>query len=321
MGEADYRRGPTASDPIAGQQAAARQPAARQAGLRRRTLLAGAAVFAVIAVVVGLIIAKAAHNNSAAATGTTSKAEAAAVTDAPVADLLTSIPASTFNAVGAGPASGSSAVNPLVPVSGKLLTAGGKPEMLYVGAEYCPYCGAERWAMATALSRFGTFSGLHFIHSSSTDVYPNTPTLTFYHATYTSQYLVFVPVETTTVTGATLQAPTNAELALIYRYDAPPFVPSGDTGAFPFVDIGNKYITDGAQYLPSVLGSIEGPAPSHQGLTWAQVARDLQNPSSLVAQAVLGAANHITAAICKITNGQPGSVCTSPAVKAVGSQI
>ena len=45
-------------------------------------------------------------------------------------------------------------------ITGAPLTSGGKPEMLYIGAEYCPYCAAERWAMIVALSRFGTFSGL-----------------------------------------------------------------------------------------------------------------------------------------------------------------
>ena len=45
------------------------------------------------------------------------------------------------------------------------LTADGKPEVLYVGAEYCPFCAAERWPVVVALSRFGTWSGL-----SATDV-------------------------------------------------------------------------------------------------------------------------------------------------------
>ena len=55
-----------------------------------------------------------------------------------------------------------------------------------MGAEYCPYCAAERWAMAVALSRFGTFSDLRLIHSSSADIYPNTPTLSFYRSSYAS---------------------------------------------------------------------------------------------------------------------------------------
>ena len=41
-----------------------------------------------------------------------------------------------------------------------------------MGAEYCPYCAAERWSMIVALGRFGTFSGLQTMRSSSTDSRP-----------------------------------------------------------------------------------------------------------------------------------------------------
>ena len=47
------------------------------------------------------------------------------------------------------------------------LTLNNKPEILYIGAEYCPFCAAERWSMIIALSRFGTFSNLHFMTSSA----------------------------------------------------------------------------------------------------------------------------------------------------------
>ncbi len=274
--------------------------------------MAGGSVFIVIAIVVGLVVA---HSLS----GSTPPAKAAAAqSDATVASEITSIPASVFDSVGAGP-SGSSAVDPLTKISGKALTENGKPEILYVGAEYCPYCGAERWAITTALSRFGTFSGLHFIHSSSTDVYSNTATLSFYKSTYTSKYVSFTPVETETVTEQTLQTPTSAQEALVTKYDAPPYV--SESGSIPFVDFDNKYMISGAQYLPSVLGSDANPDSSHFGLDWSQIAKDLQNPNSSVAQSVLGAANHITAAICQLTHGQPGSVCKSSAVTSVGSDI
>ena len=74
-------------------------------------------------------------------------------------------------------------------VDGPSLTQGGKPEVLFMGSEYCPYCAAQRWAMVSAVSRFGTFSGLTTTHSSSSDVDANTPTLTFYGSKYTSQYI------------------------------------------------------------------------------------------------------------------------------------
>jgi hypothetical protein len=312
MGKADRQRSQSARDRIAAQQAAA-----KQAEARRRALLAGGAVVAVLVVVIVLIVVK--SLSKPAAPSAASTAPASTTTTTTVAQALSDIPASVFNAVGAG---SSGVVSPLTPVSGPVLTSAGKPEMLYVGAEYCPYCAAERWAMAAALSRFGTFSGLHLIRSNSTDVYGNTATLSFYKSSYSSNYVVFTPVETTTVAKATLQNPTSAQDALMNKYDAPPYVPSGENGSFPFVDIGNAYITDGAQYLPSVLGSVvNANDPSHFGLTWTQIAADLKDSSSPVAQAIIGSANHITAAICKLTNGQPGSVCTSPAVTSVASKI
>ncbi len=77
-----------------------------------------------------------------------------------------------------------------------------------------------------------------------------------------------------TVKGTTLhEADDGPETALMTKYDAPPYVQSADSGSFPFVDIGNKYLVIGSQYLPSSLAK----------LTWAQVAAAIRNPSSPVA--------------------------------------
>jgi thiol-disulfide isomerase/thioredoxin len=188
-------------------------------------------------------------------------------------------------------------------VTGPALVSGGKPEMLYIGAEWCPYCAAERWAMAVALSRFGSFTTLNGVHSSPTDVYPNTATLTFAGSTYTSTYLVFTPVETEDVNHNVLQAPTAAQKALWAKYQPP-----GDS--FPFIDIGNRFVA-ATTYNPQVL----------QGLSWSQIAADLHNPSSPVAQGAVGSANLITAAICKVTGNAPASVCTASPIPALQSKI
>ena len=45
------------------------------------------------------------------------------------------VPASVLAQVGIG----SSSTQALKPVTGPALTSGGKPEMLYIGAEWCPY--------------------------------------------------------------------------------------------------------------------------------------------------------------------------------------
>jgi hypothetical protein len=303
MGKAERNRQQNARQRVAMQQAAA-----RRAEAQRRTLIAGGSVLLVIVIVVALVLAKTLNHSTAAKI---TNANTTAVTNQAVADEIASVPASAFDKVGAGP-TGTAAVAPLKSITDTALTLHGKPEVLYMGAEYCPYCGAERWAIAVALSRFGTFSNLHFIHSTPDDVFSNTSTLTFYKSDYTSKYLSFVPVEMETITKQPLQNPTSAQATLMDKYTG---------GTFPFIDVAGKYIAEGPQYLPSVLGTTENEDSTHFGLTWAQIGADLQNPNNLVAQSVIGSANHLVAAICKVTNGQPGNVCKSKSVTSVSGSI
>jgi hypothetical protein len=189
-----------------------------------------------------------------------------------------------------------------------LTGTGGKPEVLYVGAEYCPYCAAERWALVQALSRFGTFSHLSATHSSTTDSYPDTQTFSFYGSTYTSAYLDFVSVEEYTNQPAggsytTLQTPTGAETEVMDAEDA--------GGSIPFLDIGNREIFIGASYNPMIL----------HGLSLSAIAAQLEHPASTVAQAIDGTANEITASICGLTKDQPAAVCATPTISAIARSL
>ena len=292
---------------------AAQRAAERRSEQRRRILLASGSVVVVLAIVLVFVIVKLnggkPSTNSAAglSNGPTGSALSAVV------DKVTSVPASALNTVGEG---GGAVTGKPTTISGSALTSNGKPEMLYIGAEFCPYCAAERWAMIVALSRFGTFKGLATVHSAvangagNAEPDPDTPTWTFVHATYSSPYLTFTPVEETTNipdpsngTYTPLQTPTAAQQALVTKY-------AGPQGAIPFIDFGNKYLISGVSYDPGVL----------HGLSWATIATDLSNPSSPVAQAVDGTANYLTAAICKMTGNQPASACTT-AVQSLESQI
>jgi len=299
---------------------AAQRAAERRAEQRRRILLASGSVVAVLAIVLAFVIIKLNNKPTAPAASASASASPQGLSNgptgsalAPVVAKVTSVPASTLDTVGNG---GGAVTGKPTTISGSALTANGKPEMLYIGAEFCPYCAAERWAMIVALSRFGTFKGLATVHSAvsngggGAEPDPDTPTWTFLHATYSSPYLAFTPVELQTnipdsSTGSytLLQTPTKAEQALITKYD-------GSTGPIPFIDFGNKYMISGVSYDPGVL----------DGLSWATIATDLSNPSSPVAQAVDGTANYLTAAICKMTGNQPASACTST-VQSLESQI
>jgi hypothetical protein len=301
MGKAERNRQQSARERIAAQQAAA-----RKAETRRRFLIAGGAAVAVIAVVVALVLVKVLNNSSSSNSGgsTASGGVNGTLLPAAVAKNVTSVPASALDTVGTGSVL-SYNPKPVTAITGTQLTSAGKPEMLYIGAEFCPYCAAMRWSMAVALDRFGTLSPLHGIHSSSTDTDPNTPTLTFYKSTYTSKYLTFTPVENETRTHAPLQNTTSAQLAIWKKNEA-----GGQLG-YPFIDFGNKFTITGPLFDPAVLA----------GMSWAQVASALHNPSSSVSQGALGAANFITAAICKMTNNQPGNVCSAKGVTAAAAHL
>jgi len=288
MSKADRNRQQSARARIA-----AAQAQQRQAERRRRILAVGGLAVALVVVIVIVIVAVASKNNKPSQSGATS-----GPLPADVQSKLT-VPTSTLASVGTG----SAVPAAIKSVTGPALTSNGKPEMLYIGAEWCPYCAAMRWAMAVALSRFGTFSPLKGIHSSSTDVYPNTATLTFYNSTYTSKYLVFTPIENENLNHNTLVSPTPAEQALWTKYEPP-------GNGYPFIDIGNRFVT-AATYNPQVL----------QHLTWSQIAADLHIASTPPAQGAVGSANLLTAAICKITGNMPANVCTTAPVTSLEGQI
>ena len=293
------------------QRIAAQRAAARRAEIRNRVLIAGGSVVVVIAIVLAFVLVKV-NSGGSKGTSTSSSGPTGTALSSVVKDTTT-VPASTLDAVGAG----SVTAPPQKLNGGSALTANGKPEMLYMGAEYCPYCAAERWGMVVALSRFGTFKDLGTTHSASGDVFPNTSTWTFYKSTYTSKYVSFSSVEMETNKLASggqgytaLQTPTSAQNALMSKYDAPPYVSSANEGAIPFIDFGNKWLISGSSYSPQVL----------QGKTWSQIATALKSPDSAIAKAVDGAANYITAALCQLTGNQPASACT-PAVQALEKKL
>jgi thiol-disulfide isomerase/thioredoxin len=202
---------------------------------------------------------------------------------------------STLSAIGIP-----SSVTPPTPATSAspLLTLDGKPEVLYIGGDFCPFCALERWSLIVALSHFGNFSGLEYMQSSRTDLNPNTPTFTFSNASYVSKYVSFVAVEETNRVEQTVTSLNGNESSLFSQYGT--CAMNGESGGIPFVDIADAYVANcGSQFsLPSIAGE-----------SWTQVASQLDMPNSMVAQEIDGAANTLIAAICKVDGAQPSSIC------------
>ena len=190
-----------------------------------------------------------------------------------------------------------------------VLGHGQKVNVVYVGGEFCPYCAVERWALVVALSRFGSFSDLgHIVTSSSTDVDPDLQSWSFEGSTFASGTVAFHPAEvySSTPTSAgngyePLQALTPIEKG---AYDAYGTGGAEGGGVLPFIDIGNRYIAFGASADPKIL----------EGLSLNQIAADLSQPSSPVAQAIDGSANYLVAALCAERGDQKPPICNAPFV-------
>jgi len=234
-------------------------------------------------------------------------ADAEDVAPPAVMQALESVSMSDTAASGVGPAR-------VVPsISGPTLRgSSGLPWVVSWGAEYCPFCAAERWPLIVALSRFGRFQDLHLSHSATGDVYPETPTFTFHGASYQSSYVDFTGVETHSnvrINGqwAPLDTPPANVAQLFRQYNAPPYVAANDSGTIPWIDVANRFVFSGSSYNPIWL----------KGWTQAAIAASLADPSSEMTRAILGEANVITAAICVTTMNAPSTVCEVQAIQSI----
>jgi hypothetical protein len=271
---------------------------------RNPWILVGGVLLALV-VIVGIFIFLSNQN------GGSTNANGEKPTDPVVLKAINNVDPAILEAVNTG-----GLQSPLTATQGqppKLTGPTGKPELFYDGAEYCPYCAAQRWSTAVALSRFGKFTKLPETSSSSTDVDPSTPTLSFYGSSYSSSYIDFVPVEETTNqpdgTGYTpLQTPTTAEAKIITTYNAAPYTTQP---GIPFISIANQYLQLKPAYDPAVLA----------GLSQQTIANDLSNSSSTDTKNILGGANYLTAAICAVTNNQPASVCTTGVIPTIEQSL
>jgi len=252
--------------------------------------------------IVGLLVVIAALVGAKLLQSSPAPAKKTGLAPASVVQDVSTVPASTFDTIGAVKGIGG-----MTKIGGTPLKEGGKPVVLYIGAEYCPFCAAERWPLVTALSRFGTFTNLGATHSATNDVYPNTPTFSFKNAKYASKYLALQTVElygNRPVNGQypPLQRPTAQQNALIQKHDP--------KGTIPFIYMGN-YLQLDASYNPQILA----------GMSMQQVAHAMRDTNTDQSIAILGTANQITAALCAQTGGQPGNVCSTPGVTAAAAHL
>ena len=237
---------------------------------------------------------------------------------AQVTQLVTSVPASTLNQVGFG-GSRNPITSPVFGISKRNshFTSDGKPEILTVELAWCPHCAANSWALAVALSRFGTLTGLGEINTGThfckvaedpcnlnpLSCFPYTDGLSFLGATYRSPYISFAALVLQDVNGHNLEKPSRHEARSLKRFHL--------QGVAPALDVGGAWSFQGSGYDPGTL--------AHK--SWSQIAGSLASAHDRIARQVDGLANLFTAAICRVTKGRPSSVCSSAGVRAADDAV
>ncbi len=181
--------------------------------------------------------------------------------------------------------------------------------LLYMGADFCPYCAGQRWGLILTLLRFGKFAGLEYMLSSPTDVYANTPTFSFNKATYSSDYVALQAVEIRDRNGGQLMKPTKQQKQITAKFDSPPYTQV--FGGIPFIYLDGQYILSRPMLLPAALS----------GMDWQKAANTLANPQSPMFQKVMPRVNMLTAAICRLDGGNPDAVCSAPGVIAANGAL
>lgn len=173
----------------------------------------------------------------------------------------------------------------------------GKPEILFVGTQFCSFCAAERWAIVKALGQFGTWTNVHrATQGGSTAGFSAVPTFDLTNSGYHSKYVAFDGKDLQDYNGNTLQTLNSEEQALWQQYD-----PQGST---PMVLVAD-HVRLGAGYSP---GDIDGQS-------FATVQNALQHGSSSTFVPEINAeANAITAILCHADGMQPKSACGRPAI-------
>lgn len=267
--------------------AAARVRAAQQQKKQRLQWTIGIIVLVVAGVGV-LVIAKMSTSDSTTKTG-----GEAQVAPASIAKDLANVP---LDAIAAAH-SKAKISNSVKPITDKQRTKNGKPQVLYIGAEFCPYCAGERWALTVALSKFGSFSGLKTINSSESDV----PTLTYVNAKYTSKYVAFNPIELQDQEHKPLMKATKEEQDLLQRLGG---------GAFPFIDFGGKFMQSGGSVEVSNFFDKSGAPKKQVDIASAiGAAKPTDNDTTSLVGNVNAVAGEFIKTICGLTDNQPGNVC------------
>lgn len=239
-----------------------------------------------------------------------------------------------------------------------LLTVNGKPAVFYLGAISCVYCGENRWAMALALSRFGTFENLFFGYSSLGD--QDVPTIYWapahYNATsatefgnfFNGTYVTFLSVEYSSPITAGFQMETlsyfqqqaQATRNVVYEKAVDLAVNLNDFVGTPYTiwsnyvvpgadatDFGDSTSTVSTSSSSSSSTSTSSPTLPISSMTHDQILASFAHPTTQFAWTEYAAADYYIALVCASMGAVSASsvtappICSSPSISSMSTVV
>jgi thiol-disulfide isomerase/thioredoxin len=177
-----------------------------------------------------------------------------------------------------------------VEISKDTMRRSGKLFVFFMGAEFCPYCAAERWAIVRSLQKFGQWDGLKQTISAARDQpFLNLPTYDFTKASYTSPQIEFVAREIKDREFKPLQKLLKTEEKLVRKYNPKKQI--------PFLLVGGRFMQIGSGFPPKIF----------IGHTFRQTETELKKTESEIRKTIDEEANIISALLC--LSGLPPELC------------
>jgi hypothetical protein len=223
-----------------------------------------------------------------------------------------------------------------------LFTVNGKPAVTYLGAISCVYCGENRWAMALALSRFGSFGNLFIGYSSFGD--EDVPTIYWapahYNSTaavdwgnfYNSTYITFLSIDfASTITAgfnmgalSYFQQEAKAVNNTVYEAATNLIVNENNYAGTPYT-IWGKYAVLGADAqdfgdTTSTATTTQSTALPISSMTHQQILDSFADPTTPFAWTEYAAADYYISLVCaSLGVGSSSSmsappICTNPSI-------
>ncbi|MDE1856754.1 MAG: DUF929 family protein [Candidatus Micrarchaeota archaeon] len=216
-------------------------------------------------------------------------------------------------------------------------TVNGKPSVIYLGSITCVFCGENRWAMALALAKFGSFNSLYKGYSALHD--QDVPTLYWLPATYNSSQVnlgsfynsslvnLIVIEDTMPISGGfnleplnSMQNQINATGNLAYKDAFEYILKMGNFQGTPYT-IWGTYQYSGAN--GEIFGNLNATIGSSLPLTYMthdQVLNQIRSFNTSFSWGEYAAADLYIAQLCPSLNNTP-SVCNLPAIKGIQQRL